>query len=187
MQEEKPNTGPHQPDPHRPDPHHSIKLMMWVGFWVLLLIFAATFFQRFLDGEQNPNRSPETRYSDDAKEVVLKRNRYGHYNMTGYINGSEVEFLLDTGATDISIPAHVANKIGLQRLHEMRFDTANGVAKGYATRINRVRVGSIELTELNASINPNVKDDTVLLGMSFLKRIEFTQRGDTLVLRQYDY
>jgi len=176
MQEEKPNT----------DPHSSIKLMMWVGFWVLLLIFAAIFFQRFLNNDQNPNRSPETRFSDNGKEVVLQRNRYGHYNLTGYINGAEVEFLVDTGATDISIPAHVASRIGLQRLHEMRFDTANGVAKGYATHINRVRVGSIELTELDASINPNVDDDTVLLGMSFLKRIEFTQRGDTLILRQYN-
>ena len=177
MQKEKPNV----------DPHYSIKLIMWVGFWVLLLIFVAIFFQRFLDTEQNPNQSPETRSSDNTKEVVLQRNRYGHYNMTGYINGVEVEFLVDTGATDISIPAHVANKIGLQRLHEMRFDTANGVAKGYATQINRVRVGNIELTELDASINPNVDDDTVLLGMSFLKRIEFTQRGDTLVLRQHFY
>ena len=176
MQEEKPSA----------DQHHSIKLMMWVGFWVLLLVFAAVFFQRFLNNDQNPNRSPETRYSDNGKEVVLQRNRYGHYNLTGYINGAEVEFLVDTGATDISIPAHVASRIGLQRLHEMSFDTANGVAKGYATHINRVRVGSIELTELDASINPNVDDDTVLLGMSFLKRIEFTQRGDTLILRQYN-
>lgn len=181
-----PQDEPDSFDPHPGDSHHSIKLMMWVGFWVLLLIFGAMFFQRFLDSERNPNTSPETRLSENAREVILHRNRYGHYNLTGYINGTEVEFLVDTGATDISIPAHIAKKIGLQRLHEMKFDTANGVARGYATRIDTVRVGNIELTDLDASINPNVDDDTVLLGMSFLKRIEFSQRDGTLILRQYD-
>lgn len=169
------------------DPNHYIKLLVWIGFWVLILIFVAMFFQRFLDGERNPNTSPDTRYSDGVREVVLQRNRYGHYNLTGYINGQEVEFLVDTGATDISIPDHIAKKMRLKRLYEMKFETANGLAKGFGTRINSVRVGSIELADLDASINPNVDDDTVLLGMSFLKRIEFTQRGDTLILRQYDY
>jgi aspartyl protease family protein len=169
------------------DPNHVIKLMVWIGFWILVLIFVAMFFQKFLDSERNPNTSPETRYSEGVREVVLQRNRYGHYNLTGYINGEEVEFLVDTGATNISIPEHIAGKIGLQRLHEMMFETANGLAKGFATRLNKVRVGSIELSDLDASINPNVDDDTVLLGMSFLKKIEFTQKGDTLILRQYDY
>lgn len=168
------------------DPNHHIKLLVWIGFWVLVLIFITIFFQKFLDSERNPNTLPQTRYSEGVREVVLQRNRFGHYNLTGYINGQEVEFLVDTGATDISIPDHIARNIGLKRLHEMRFETANGLAKGFATRLNRVRVGSIELTELDASINPNVDDDTVLLGMSFLKRIEFTQKGDTLILRQYD-
>jgi len=172
---------------NHPDEHHSIKLFFWVGFWILLLIFAAVFFQRLLDSDKNPNTALETRMADGVREVVLQRNRYGHYNLTGYINNTEVEFLLDTGATNISVPAHLANKIGLQRLYEMDFYTANGMAKGYATRIDSTRVGKIELTDLEASINPNVDDDTVLLGMSFLKQIEFTQKGETLILRQYDY
>jgi len=171
----------------QPEAHHGIKLFFWVGFWILLLIFAAVFFQRVLDSDLNPNTALETRVTDGLREVVLQRNRYGHYNLTGYINNQEVEFLVDTGATTISVPAHLANKIGLQRLYEVEFDTANGLAKGYATRIDSTRIGKIELNDLEASINPNVDDDTVLLGMSFLKRIEFTQRGDTLILRQYDY
>jgi len=169
------------------DPNHFIKLMIWIGFWVLILIFVVMFFQKVLDAERNPNTSPETRYNEGAREVVLQRNRYGHYNLTGYINGIEVELLVDTGATDISIPDHIARKIGLKRLREVKFETANGLATGFATRLNDVRVGSIELTDLDASINPNVDDDTVLLGMSFLKKIEFTQRGETLILRQFEY
>lgn len=186
MQEDNSKTDPDHSDPHHAVSDHRVRLIVWIGFWLLVLIFVAMFFQRLLDSERNPNTAPETRYSEDAREVVLQRNRFGHYNMTGFINGYEVEFLLDTGATDISIPEHIADKIGLQQLYEMKFETANGLAKGYATRINTVSVGRIELADLNASINPNVDDDTVLLGMSFLKRIEFTQRGGTLILRQYN-
>jgi aspartyl protease family protein len=168
-------------------PHHNIKLVIWIGFWALVLLVGTLSFQRFLDKERNPNTMPATNYKDGIREVVLQRNRYGHYNLTGYINNTEVEFLVDTGATDISVPLHLADKIGLKHLYELQFDTANGPAKGYGTRIDRVRIGQIELHDLDASINPNVDDDTVLLGMSFLKKIEFTQKGDTLILRQYDY
>lgn len=160
---------------------------MLFGFWALLLLMLGIFFHNWLESERNPNQRVESRMSaEGAREVVLKRNRYGHYNLTGLINGREVEFLLDTGATDISIPADVAGELGLRKLHEVQFYTANGIARGYATRLDKVRIGDIQLHDLKASINPNVDDHIVLLGMSFLKHIEFTQRGDTLILRQYD-
>ena len=158
---------------------------MYIGFWILLIGFMVMFFNRWLDHERNPNQQAATRVtSSGVREVVLKRNRMGHYNVTGSINGHTVEFMLDTGATDIAIPASVAQEIGLQRFGRLEFNTANGVAYGYATRLDQVRVGDIALHDLAASINPHMTDDVVLLGMSFLKKIEFTQRGDTLILRQ---
>lgn len=159
---------------------------MWLGFWLLLLALLAFIFDNWLDKVRNPNQQVMSQVDQSGvREVVLQRNRYGHYNLTGRINGHEVEFLLDTGATDISIPDSVARKIGLKRLYAMQFQTANGIARGYATRVKEVQVGNIVLHDLPASINPNVDDDIILLGMSFLKHIEFTQRGDTLILRQY--
>ncbi|MBI1422604.1 MAG: TIGR02281 family clan AA aspartic protease [Gammaproteobacteria bacterium] len=158
---------------------------MYIGFWILLLVFVAMFFSRWLDHQRNPNQQVASRIDGDGvREVVLKRNRMGHYNVTGDINGHSVEFMLDTGATDIAIPASIATDLGLQRLGRMQFETANGIAEGYATRLHEVRVGNIVLHDLAASINPNMNDDIVLLGMSFLKKIEFTQRGDSLILRQ---
>ena len=158
---------------------------MYIGFWILLIVFLVMFFNRWLDHQRNPNQQVASSISGNGvREVELKRNRMGHYNVTGSINGHTVEFMLDTGATDIAIPASVAQEIGLQKLGRMEFNTANGVAYGYATRLNDVRVGDIVLHDLSASINPNMDDDIVLLGMSFLKKIEFTQRGDTLILRQ---
>jgi aspartyl protease family protein len=158
---------------------------MYIGFWILLLGFMVMFFNRWMDHERNPNQHVASHINADGVHVVeLKRSRMGHYNVTGTINGHTVEFMLDTGATDISIPASVAQEIGLKKLGRMQFYTANGLAEGYATRLEQVRVGDIVLRDLEASINPNVTDDVVLLGMSFLKKIEFTQRGDTLILRQ---
>lgn len=158
---------------------------MYIGFWILLFVFLSSLFGHWLDHERNPNQQVESHVNaGGVREVVLKRNRMGHYHVTGTINGHTVEFMLDTGATDIAIPSSVAQDLGLQRLGRMEFNTANGVAEGYATRVREVRVGNIVLHDLAASINPHMSDDIVLLGMSFLKKIEFTQRDDTLILRQ---
>lgn len=158
---------------------------MYFGFWILLVMFLGVLFNHFLERQRNPNQDVVTRIgSNGVREVTLKRNHMGHYNVTGSINGHTVEFMLDTGATDIALPASLARDIGLQRLGRMEFNTANGVAAGYITRLDEVRVGDIVLHDLSASINPNMSDDIVLLGMSFLKKIEFSQRGDTLILRQ---
>lgn len=158
---------------------------MYIGFWILLFVILGGIFSRWLDHERNPNQNVVSRVTGNGvREVVLKRNRMGHYFASGDINGQRVEFMLDTGATDIAIPASVANELGLRRLGPVQYQTANGVARGYATRLHSVRVGKIVLHNLAAGINPGMDGDTVLLGMSFLKRIEFTQRGDKLILRQ---
>ncbi len=162
-----------------------VRGIIWIGFWLLLLGFTVYMFQTWIDKERNPNSNPLSLSSGDVRQVVLKRNRQGHYVTTGYINGSKLEFLLDTGATDISIPEHIADRLGLKKLYPIEISTANGIARAYGTKIKTANIGKIMLSDLNANINPNVDDDTVLLGMNFLKRIEFTQRGDTLTLKQY--
>ena len=65
--------------------------------------------------------------------------------------------------------------------------TANGVAVSYAVTLDQVSVGAIELPDVGASITPGLTTNEVLLGMSFLKHIEFTQRGDQLILRQLPF
>lgn len=168
------------------NPHARTTGWVIVAFWLALFALLGLLFHNWLEKQRNPNTDVSSVMgSGGVKEVTLQRNRYGHYNVTGKINGHKVEFLLDTGATNISIPSKVADRIGLKRLHEIEFYTANGLAKGYGTKINDARVGDITLHNLKASINPNVDDDIILLGMTFLKRIEFTQRGDLLILRQY--
>ena len=144
------------------------------------------FFDGFLKKQQNPNQIINA-YTDSENfnEVRLQRNREGHYLSSGTINNTTVIFLLDTGATNVVIPFHIAENIGLKTGHKTHSVTANGTVSTYATRLDRISIGAIEIREVGASINPNTDEDVILLGMTFLKHLEFTQRGDTLTLRQY--
>ena len=159
---------------------------MIVATWVLLLVLLTYFFDKIIEQQFNPNQTLATRYLDgDIREVSLQRNRHGHYVTSGHINGGEVVFMLDTGATGVAVPEHIAGELGLQKGAPIELYTANGRAIGYLSSLDRVGIDAIELENVRAVINPNDDSDVILLGMTFLKEIEFTQRGDELILRQY--
>ncbi len=170
----------------QPNPNRRMAGWMITGVWLLVFGLLTLFFQNYLEKERNPNRNVAALTADNgAREVILQRNRFGHYNVTGKINGRPVEFLLDTGATHIAIPSGVAKRLGLSRLYETNIHTANGNARAYGTKLDLVSVGPIALSDRKAMITPGMTGEVVLLGMGFLKDIEFTQRGDLLILRQY--
>lgn len=159
---------------------------MVVVMWIVFLIILTNFFDGVVDRQTNPNQNLSTQYTETGiREVELQRNRYGHYVTDGLINGQQVVFMLDTGATGVAVPEHIAKKLQLKRGAAMQLQTAAGAAIGYASMLNSVAVDGIELENVKAIINPNDDTDVILLGMSFLKKIEFTQRGDILILRQY--
>lgn len=153
--------------------------------WVVGLVLLSWVFSGIEEAENNPNQSVQTLTAvDGSREITLQRNRWGHYVTSGKINGETVTFMLDTGASDVSIPAELADELGLERGMEQRYNTANGVITGYRTMIDRISIGDIELYNVRASINPNVSDNEILLGMSFLNQVEYTQRGDQLILKK---
>jgi aspartyl protease family protein len=166
------------------DQQRRIGKLMVGAMWLLLLGLLTLFFTDFLDKQYNPNQQIASVQRDGQQEIVLQRNKYGHYVASGMINQQPVVFMLDTGASDISIPQQVAQRLGLQAGRPITYQTANGPAINYATRLDSVSLGHITLHNLPASINPNVNHADVLLGMSFLKHLEFSQKGNTLTLRQ---
>ncbi len=160
-------------------------LTMQALAWLVFFAMGAFYFSDLLDRQYNPNQSLQTRYTQSGvREVVLQRNKFGHYVTSGEINGMPVTFMLDTGATGVAIPEAVASRLGLRRGTAFPTQTANGVSTSYAVTLDQVSVGGIELLDVSAAIAQGLQSDQVLLGMSFLKHIEFTQRGDTLTLRQ---
>jgi aspartyl protease family protein len=173
------------PGSQPPVPKYLAKGMTYAA-WLLALGLLTFGFNSWLDTQRNPNRRVQSAVVDGGLQIVLERNRYGHYNVSGHINGQPVEFLLDTGATLVAIPAGLAGRLGLVRGAPTQVKTANGMAVAYATRLASVRLGDIELREVRAHINPGMDGDEVLLGMSVLKKLEFSQRGNSLTLRQPD-
>ena len=154
--------------------------------WIVFMALLGFYFKDMLEKQRNPNQVLSTAYTaDQTREVTLLRNKFGHYVTSGQINGRAVIFILDTGATGIAIPEPIARKLGLRRGRAFPVRTANGTSTSYATQLDSVSVGEIQLNNVDAGIVPGLKGDEVLLGMSFLGHIEFTQRGNTLVLKQY--
>lgn len=136
-----------------------------------------------MDRRQNPNA--EIRPDEGGSQRIdLVANPAGQYIVPGEINGVEVDFLVDTGASHVAVPEGIARTIGLDRGAEIRVQTASGTARAYHTTIDRIAVGGIERRDVRGSINPSMPGDYVLLGMTFLRGIDMSQSGDRLILEQ---
>jgi aspartyl protease family protein len=154
-------------------------------FWVTALGMLTLYFSGMLDQRRNPNQQPQVALSATGQqEVVLERNAYGHYVATGTINGVPVEFLVDTGATYLGIPASVARRLRLQGGTPSSSHTAGGVVRSYVVELDSVALGGIQRRGVTASVIPDMPGEGVLLGMSFLKDLEIVQSGNTMTLRR---
>lgn len=153
-----------------------------VIFWVALLAIASFFFDDMLDGINNPNQTVTVQHTAEGQQLVLERNRQGHYVATGKINGQTVQFLLDTGATHVAIPEHIAQQLQLKKGAALQTVTANGTSTSYRTRLDTVSLGHITLTNVPASISTGMQFDEILLGMSFLKHVKLSQQGKYLTI-----
>ena len=152
-------------------------------FWGILLVFFYFFFEDKLVEQINPNRAPESYSVGNQQLTVLKRNRFGHYVTSGKINGHNVTFMLDTGATTVAVPSQVAEYLNLPKGAAVKVNTANGVATAYQTQLNKLTLGELEFYDVRASIVPGMQGEQILLGMSVLKQVEFSQVGDELTLK----
>lgn len=148
-----------------------------VGF-LLLLTFV---FSGLIEDRRNPNQQVASSRVDGGIEVVLESDRQGHFIASGAINGRDVTFLVDTGATLVSVPEDLADQLGLERMARIGLETAAGPVTGWMTRIDEVRLGQIVQREVRAAISPG-RSDTVLLGMSFLRDLEMSQSDGRLTL-----
>ncbi|MFC3092718.1 TIGR02281 family clan AA aspartic protease [Alteromonas sediminis] len=166
-----------------PDSAASSAKWMILLAWVCAIGICAWAFSGLLERQHNPNMRVESNQVGSNIEVQLKQNRQGHYVANGKINGETVTFLVDTGATSVSVPAHLSEKLGLRPLGRGIARTANGNVEIAFTRIAQLELGDIMLNNVDASINPGMRDDHILLGMSVLRQLEFTQRGEWLILR----
>lgn len=128
--------------------------------------------------------------SADAKanpRVVLTSNRNGHFTARGMINGSHVDFLVDTGATIVFISREEARHVGID-LRKLVYDrtalTAAGKTKFAMVKLDEVSVGNIKIRNVEAAVAESDEVTHNLLGMTFLSRIKgFEFSGGKLIMR----
>ncbi|MDN5752387.1 MAG: TIGR02281 family clan AA aspartic protease [Nitrosospira sp.] len=114
-------------------------------------------------------------------EVTIPRSRDGHYYVRGAINGHPVDFMVDTGASMVSIGRDIAQSVGLPRGIPAGFSTANGTIMGEIVSGQVIEAGGIVVKGLNVGVG--VGGDMALLGQNFLRRVDVLQSDDKLVLR----
>lgn len=128
---------------------------------------------------------PQSETPAEAPKVYVYPDPVGMYRANGTINGSSVEFLVDTGATHVVMSSKVARQLNI----DFRGDgtasfahTASGVAKTFHVSLERVSVGAITLRDVPALVMDGEHPTEVLLGMSFLSQVGFSNQGKMMIL-----
>jgi aspartyl protease family protein len=116
--------------------------------------------------------------------VVLNADMAGHYYAEGSINGGPIRFMVDTGASMVSIGQSDARRLGIQYLSGERgmSNTANGLAPVYHVKLGEVRLGAITLRNVDGLVHESNDMPFALLGMSFLNRVDMRHSGQQLTL-----
>ena len=119
-----------------------------------------------------------------AQSATLWPDARGHFVATGAINGIAVRFLVDTGATQVSLSNSEAKRLGINYIAGQKTltSTANGVVPTYRVKLVEVRVGDIVLNNVDGTVHVGDNLPIVLLGMSFLNRMDMKRDGEKMVL-----
>lgn len=130
-----------------------------------------------------PSRVAGTAAAGGARAIVIPVGPGGHFVANGAINGRPVQFMVDTGATLIAFGRADAERLGVdwQGGETMLVGTANGTIQAHRVTLTRVRVGDVELANVQAAVMP-MSMPMVLLGNSFLSRFSMQRDSDTLRL-----
>jgi len=125
--------------------------------------------------------------SPQRSAVRIWPDRSGTYSIVGSINRYPVDFVVDTGATFVSLNRREAQRLGIDYQVDGtpgRSATAAGYSRIFLVMLNRVKVGEIELRNVRAAIHDSDFPKQVLLGMSFLARVDMRRAGQALELRR---
>jgi aspartyl protease family protein len=123
--------------------------------------------------------------SPRGSKIVLTAGTGGHFVTAGSINGRQVQFMVDTGATGVGLSVGDAERIGLdyKKGQPIRLNTANGQTQGWLVRLNSIRIGDVEVFDVEAAVSPGAMP-YILLGNSYLSRFQMRRDNDQLVLER---
>ncbi len=135
-----------------------------------------------LDGRVSARKQGST-----AREVQVWRNTSGMYTTVGSINGLPVSFLVDTGATQVAMNAAQARRLGIDYRvtgSPAEVTTASGVERAWMVSLDSVKVGELEVRNVQAVVLDGAQPQTTLLGMSYLGRMKIINDGQLMTLQK---
>lgn len=121
------------------------------------------------------------------KTVTIAPDSQGMYFVNGQINGFQINFVVDTGATLIVMNKHQAKRLGLNYKlegEESISSTASGIEKVYIVPLKSVTIGDIQLRDIPAAVHDSGFPEVTLLGNSFLEKVDIKREGKLLELRK---
>jgi aspartyl protease family protein len=135
-----------------------------------------------------PASEPATRVSSGPSSVVVSRDTFGRFRADGRIDGRELQFTVDTGASIVALTADDAAQLGIHPSaaeYTMLISTANGTVRAAPTTLDMVEVGDIMVHDVAAVVMPDGALRDNLLGLSFLSRLRhFEYSEGKMVLEQ---
>lgn len=173
---------------YRTEQHQDTDTASAIGGWMIALLWlmalgAGTYaLQNWMD-KRDSARQGTTISGAQGQSLRVASDRFGQFAVAGNANGQKVSFLVDTGASGISIPQGIADQLELRRGQAFPVNTANGVITVYSTVIDTLNIGPHSQKQVQAHINPSMEGELALLGMSFLRRYELIQREGVLWIK----
>ncbi len=124
--------------------------------------------------------------SASGKTVQLKRRDDGHFWVRAKVNGHDVDFMIDSGATVTALSTDLAREVGAEvdrNGYPVAIDTANGTIMAQRGSISKLQVEAIQMDDLPITVSDNL-GETSLLGMNFLNRLDtWNVQGDVMTLK----
>lgn len=153
--------------------------------WVIAITITYLGFDSWLDDQKSPNAGVDPVVTaDGTKEIDLRRNWSGHYTVDGFLNDHPVTFIIDTGASNVSVPVSIARKAELGDGRKTVAQTANGNVGVEIVKVDKVTAGGISARGVKASVNPGLEGNQVLLGMSFLSDVDLIHSEEGMKLME---
>jgi aspartyl protease family protein len=124
------------------------------------------------------------RDTTSSNKIILPLGQGGHFFAQGMVNGKSMQFMVDTGATTVALGQSDAKRMGIdyEKGRPVRMNTANGAAQGWLIKLSSLRIGDVEVFEVDAIVGPNMP--YALLGNSFLSRFSMNRTSDIMVLER---
>ncbi|MFZ2406069.1 MAG: TIGR02281 family clan AA aspartic protease [Methylobacter sp.] len=107
------------------------------------------------------------------KTLIIDQNANGHYFLGGEVNSTALTFVIDTGASVVSLPSSVARSAEIECKKQVKMSTANGIADACSVTIPKLKIGSFLIEDVAAVIVPNLSEP--LLGMNVLQQFNIVQ------------